>query len=119
MSLTLRTALGYTEAVIEDDGNLKRFYLIADILCNDLQVQFTRKEDEFDAIHWPFLIGPNQLTLHYSIYNGISIFPTKTKNARKRENKTVIELANVLQGKLLSIDMKNSQPLRGEFAPIP
>jgi len=99
MSLTLRTALGYTEAVIEEDGNLKRFYLIADILRNDLQAQFTRKEDEFDAIHWPFLLGAYHLTLHYSIYNGISIFPTKTTSARKRENRAVIVLASVLQGK--------------------
>ena len=111
MSLTLRTALGYTEAVIEEDGSLKRFYLIADILRNDLQAQFARKEDEFDAIYWPFLLGNHQLTLHYSIYNGISVFPTKIQNARKRENRAVVELASVLQGKRLT-------PLtpKGEFS---
>ena len=102
MPLTLRTALGCTEAVIEDGGSLKRFYLIADILHSDLQVQFTRKEDEFDALYWQFLLGQHRLTLHYSIYNGTSIFPTKTVHARKKENAAAVELANVVQGKLMN-----------------
>lgn len=106
MSLTLRTALGCTEAVIDDDGGLKRFYLIADILSDDLQINFTNKEDEFDAINWDFSFGHHQLTLHYSIYNGISLFPTRTKNARKQENEAVVELASVLEGKLMSLDLK-------------
>jgi hypothetical protein len=43
MSLTLRTTLGCTEAVIDEDGNLKRFYQIADILADDLKVNFSNK----------------------------------------------------------------------------
>ena len=35
MSLTLRTSLGCTEAVIDDDGGLKQFYHVADILSQD------------------------------------------------------------------------------------
>jgi len=31
MSLTLRIALGCTEAILDDDGGLKRFYQVADI----------------------------------------------------------------------------------------
>ncbi len=108
MSLTLRTALGCTEAVLDDDGNLQRFYQIADILREDLQVRFTRKEDEFDAINWNFSFGKHLLTLCYSIYNGISLLPTKMAEAKERENKAVIELANVLQGKLLGLDMKRT-----------
>ena len=107
MSLTLRTTLGCTEAVIDDDGGLKRFYLIASILSDDLQVHFTNKEDDFDAISWDFTLGSHHLTLQYSIYNGISVFPTRTKDARKKDNKAVVELANVLEGKLMSIDMQN------------
>jgi hypothetical protein len=106
MSLTLRTTLGCTEAVIDDDGGLKRFYQIADILTDDLKVNFINKEDDFDAISWNFHLGQHQLTLQYSIYNGISMFPTKTKDARRRDNKAVVELANVLEGKLLSLDMR-------------
>lgn len=105
MSLTLRTTLGCTEAVI-DDGGLQRFYLIAGILTDDLNVVFTNKEDDFDAISWDFTLGHHHLTLQYSIYNGISVFPTRTKDARKRDNKAVVELANVLEGKLMTIDMQ-------------
>jgi len=108
MSLTLRTALGCTEAVIDDDGGLKRFYQIAGILSDDFEINFTNKEDDFDAISWNFSLGNYRLTLHYSIYNGISIFPTKTKDARKKENSAVVELASVLLGKLMTVDMKRS-----------
>jgi hypothetical protein len=108
MSLTLRTTLGCTEAVIDDDGTLKRFYQIAGILTDDFEVNFINKEDDFDAISWDFAFGNHKLTLQYSIYNGISIFPTKTKDARKKENHAVIELASVLEGKLMNIDMKKN-----------
>lgn len=106
MSLTLRTALGCTEAVLDDDGGLNRFYLIADILKEDLQVQFTKKEDDFDAINWDFSFGKHLLTLCYSIYNGISLFPTLLNNARKRDSEAVVELASVLEGKLMGLDMR-------------
>ena len=105
MSLTLRTTLGCTEAVIDGDGGLKRFYQIADILSDHLNVAFVNKEDDFDAISWDFHLKNYHLTLEYSIYNGISIFPTKTKDARKRDNEAVVELANVLEGKLMTADM--------------
>ena len=105
MSLTLRTTLGCTEAVIDDDGGLKRFYQIANILTDDLKLAFTNKLDDFDAISWDFHLGHHQLTLQYSIYSGITMFPTKTKDARKRDNKAVVELANVLEGKLMNLDM--------------
>lgn len=107
MSLTLRTTLGCTEAVIDGDGGLKRFYQIAGILTDDLKISFTSKEDDFDAISWDFQLQKYQLTLQYSIYNGISIFPTKVKDARRRDNEAVVELANVLEGKLMSADIHN------------
>ncbi|MDB5206730.1 MAG: hypothetical protein JWR72_1805 [Flavisolibacter sp.] len=106
MSLTLRTSLGCTEAVIDGEGNLKRFYQIAGILTDELKILFTNKEDDFDAISWDFRLHKYELTLQYSIYNGISIFPTKVKEARKRDNEAVVELANVLEGKLMTADMQ-------------
>jgi hypothetical protein len=106
MSLTLRTTLGCTEAVIDGDGGLKRFYQIASILTDHLNVAFTNKEDDFDAISWDFQLKNYLLTLQYSIYNGISLFPTRTKDARKRDNEAVVELANVLEGKLMTVDMQ-------------
>ena len=101
MSLTLRTNLGCTEAVISDDGGLKQFYRVADILSNEFKVNFSNKEDDFDTIDWEFRFKGHNLTLHYSIYNGISIFSTKTRDALSKDNKAVVELANVLEGKLL------------------
>ena len=101
MSLTLRTALGCTEAIIADDGGLKRFYQVAELLTKEFQITFLKKQDDFDTIDWDFDFNKNKLTLHYNIYNGVSIFPTRTSKAGKNENRTVVELANVLEGKLL------------------
>jgi hypothetical protein len=96
MSLTLRTVLGFTEAVI-DDGGLKHFYQIAGILSDDFKINFTSKEDDFDLISWNFSLGKYLFTLQYSIYTGIAIFPAKTTEAKKRENSVVVELANILK----------------------
>ena len=112
MSLTLRIALGCTEAILDDDGGLKRFYQVADILSKDFHIDFRRKEDDFDSIDWDFNFHGNSLTLHYNIYTGVSLYPTHTKNARKNENKAVVELANVLEGKLINIDLKRTYCLR-------
>lgn len=106
MSLTLRTDLGRTEAVIDAHGGLHRFYQIAGILTDYFQVAFTGKEDDFDAINWNFSLGKYQLTLQYNIYNGIMLFPTREQLARRRENKAVEELASVLEGKLISLDLE-------------
>jgi len=107
MSLTLRTNLGCTEVVVDDDGGLKRFYQVADILSEDLKVKFSNKEDDFDTIDWEFKFKGHNLTLHYNIYNGISIFPTKTRDALNKDNKAVVELAGMLEGKLFNEGRRN------------
>lgn len=107
MSLTLRTTLGCTEAVIADDGGLKEFYRVANILSQDLDVKFSNKEDDFDTIDWEFRFKGHNITLHYSIYNGISIFPTKTRDALSKDNKAVVELANVIDSKLINGGQRN------------
>lgn len=100
MSLALRTTLGCTEAIITDDGSLNLFYQVAGILQDDLRLRVLQKEDEFDSISWDFRFKGHYLTLHYNIYNGISVFPTRTKDALHKDNKAVVELATVLQGRL-------------------
>lgn len=107
MSLTLRTSLGCTEAIISDGGGLKQFYKIANILSQDFNVKYSNKEDDFDTIDWEFRFKGHNLTLHYSIYNGISIFPTKTRDALNKDNKAVVELAGVLEGKLINEEQRN------------
>jgi hypothetical protein len=108
MSLTLRTTLGCTEAVIDDDGGLKRFYQVADILSDQLSVKFLDKEDDFDTIDWVFSFQGHSLTLHYNIYTGISIFPSNTRNAPVKDNKAVVELANALEVKLNNADLRKN-----------
>jgi hypothetical protein len=107
MSLTLRTNLGCTEVVIADNGGLKQFYRVAEILSEDMQIHFSNKEDDFDTIDWDFKFKGQHLTLHYNIYNGISVFPTKTRDALNKDNKAVIELATLLEGKLFNEGQRN------------
>ena len=107
MSLTLRTDFGCTEAIIDDDCGLKRFYEVANILSDDLEIRFSHKEDDFDTIDWEFRFKGHNMTLHYSIYNGISIFPTKTRDALNKDNKAVVELAGALENKLFNEAKRN------------
>jgi hypothetical protein len=107
MSLTLRTTFGCTEAVIAEDGGLKQFYQVADVLSSDFKIKFSNKEDDFDTIDWEFRFKGHLLTLHYNIYNGISIFPTKTRDALNKDNKAVVELAGILETRLLNEERRN------------
>ena len=107
MSLTLRTTLGCTEAILADDGGLNLFYHVAGIINEDLRIKFLNKEDEFDSINWDFKYKGHPLTLHYNIYNGISVHPTKTRSALPKEKLAVVELANILEGKLFNGTLKN------------
>ncbi|MBK8140388.1 MAG: hypothetical protein IPK57_04795 [Chitinophagaceae bacterium] len=107
MSLTLRTSLGCTEAIIADDAGLKQFYHVANVLSQDFKVKFSNKEDDFDTINWEFRFKGHDMTLHYNIYNGISLFPTKTRDAVNKDNKAVVELAGVLEGRLFKEEQRN------------
>ncbi len=107
MSLTLRTTLGCTEAILSEEGGLKDFYRAANILSQDFDVNFSNKEDDFDTIDWEFRFKGHNMTLHYSIYNGVSLFPTKTKNAASKDNKAVVELAGVLENRMISAGQRN------------
>lgn len=106
MSLALRTSLGCTEAIIADDGNLQLFYQVASLLEDDFQVKFLNKEDEFDSISWDFRYKGYQLTLHYNIYSGILLFPTKIREAGYKENKSVMELASLIEERMPDPEMK-------------
>ncbi|MFT3826866.1 MAG: hypothetical protein QM731_23280 [Chitinophagaceae bacterium] len=101
MSLNLRTDFGCTEAIIDDDCGLKRFYEVANILTDDLEIRFTQKEDDFDTLTWNFLYKGHILTLYYNIYTGISIYPHKFREALRNDNDAVIEIANYLEKQLV------------------
>ena len=59
------------------------------------------KMDDFDSLMWDFNYKGHTLTLHYNIYTGISIYPRKFREAVKRDNDAVVEVAKFLEGKLL------------------
>ena len=99
MSVTLRTNLGFTEAVLADDGTLNLFYHIAHIVSNDLKIRFLNKEDEFDSLNWNFKYKGQAFTLHYNIYNGISIVPAATKDTT-RNNKVLTEMAGLVERRM-------------------
>lgn len=101
MSLTLRTDFGCTEAIIDDDCGLKRFYEVADILTEQLDIRFTLKQDDFDTLTWNFMFKGQLLILHYNIYTGISIYPHRFGEARRKDNDAVIEVAKFLENRLL------------------
>jgi len=101
MSLTLRTDSGCTEAIIDEDCGLKRFYEVANILTDDLRIRFTHKQDDFDTLTWNFQYKGHVLTLCYNIYTGISIYPYKFREAPRKDNDAVIEVAKHLESRLL------------------
>jgi uncharacterized membrane-anchored protein len=41
------------------------------------------------------------LTLHYNIYTGISIYPRKFREAPRKDNDAVVEVAKFLETKLM------------------
>jgi hypothetical protein len=46
--------------------------------------------------------------LHYSIYTGVSIFPSRTRDAMKKDNRAVVELATLLERKLLDFNLNRN-----------
>ena len=96
MCYHLKTPNGSTEAVIDDNCGISKFYAIATTLAEDLEVKFLNQVDDAESLDWDFQYKDSYLTLHYSIFNGVSIFPQKIKSAKK-ENTAVLEVADFLE----------------------
>ena len=96
MSYALRTTTGATEAVIDDYCGISKFYAIANTLADQLQVVFLNQVDDSDTLDWDFKYKNQFLTLHYNIFNGVSIFPQQV-NSKKSDNKAVMEVAHFLE----------------------
>ena len=95
MCYHLKTNYGGTEAVIDDNCGISKFYSIAGTLADDLKVQFINQVDDADSLNWDFKYKKNFLTLHYNIFNGVSILPLHIVRSQKT-NKAVIEVADFL-----------------------
>ncbi len=96
MCYQLTTHFGGTEAVIDDNCGISKFYAIAGTLTKELQVNFLNQVDDSDTLDWDFQYKNLFLTLHYNIFNGVSILPRHTKSIQN-ENKVVMEIAHFLE----------------------
>ena len=96
MCYHLKTNFGGTEAVIDDNCGVSKFYSIADILTDGLKVKFINQVDDADTLDWDFKYKNQLLTLHYNVFNGVSVFPQHVKSILQ-ENNMVLEIAHFLE----------------------
>ena len=96
MCYHLKTTNGGTEAVIDDNCGISKFYAIASTLADDLQVNFLNQVDDTETLDWDFKYRDQFLTLHYHIFNGVSIYPHQAKNVLSN-NIAVMEVAHFLE----------------------
>lgn len=96
MCYELKTKFGATEAVIDDNCGITKFYAIANTLAEHLQVQFMNQVDDAETLDWDFKYKEQFLTLHYNIFNGVSIYPQQIKSVQK-DNNAVREVAHFLE----------------------
>lgn len=96
MCYHLKTNFGCTEAVIDDNCGISKFYSIAGTLADNLKVTFLNQVDDAETLDWDFKYKNIFLTLHYNIFNGVSILPQKTHHT-DRVNKAVLEVAKFLE----------------------
>jgi len=95
MCYELKTSFGSTEAVIDDNCGITKFYAIANTLSEHLQIKFMNQVDDAETLDWDFKYKDHFLTLHYNIFNGVSIFPQQVKTAHN-DNNAVMEVAHFL-----------------------
>jgi len=96
MCYHLKTKQGNTEAVIDDNCGISKFYAIADTLTNELNVHFLTQVDDVDTLDWDFKYKNQLLTLHYNVFNGVSVYPQQAKSIL-HQNNVVLEIAHFLE----------------------
>lgn len=96
MSYELKTSNGNSEAVIDDNCGISKFYAIANTLSKDLKVNFINQIDDAETLDWDFQYRGQFLTLHYNMFNGVSIYPLQKKNTSPNNN-VVMEVAHFLE----------------------
>ena len=98
MCYHLKTQSGNTEAVIDDNCGISKFYAIAETLTAELKINFSRQVVDIETLDWDFHYKDQLLTLHYNVFNGVSVFPQHVKNLLL-ENNAVLEIAHFLERK--------------------
>lgn len=95
MSYQLTNLSGAVEAVIDDNCGISKFNNIINMLLHELRVKFLAKVDDSDTVDWHFKYKGRPLTLHYNIYNGVSVLTQNSKN-----NQAVDEVVKYLERKV-------------------
>ncbi|MGB4776151.1 MAG: DUF3630 family protein [Daejeonella sp.] len=98
--MNIRTDQGWTEVVIHEDCDIEVFYEIASILEKEFKILFIKKLNGLDCSYWDFNYEGQQLTLHYNIYMGVSIFPQSCKESSVLNNKKLLKIGELLIEKL-------------------
>ena len=96
MCYHLKTKHGNTEAVIDDNCGISKFYSIAETLTRELKIDFLNQEDDAVDLDWDFIYKSQVLTLHYNVFNGVSVYPQHVKSIL-HENNMVLEIADFLE----------------------
>jgi len=96
MCYHLKTNFGGTEAVIDDNCGISKFYSIAGTLADNLKVKFLNQVDDAETLDWDFKYKNILLTLHYNIFNGVSIIPHRIHGTEK-VNRAGTEVAKFLE----------------------
>jgi|APDOM4702015023_1054809.scaffolds.fasta_scaffold65849_1 hypothetical protein len=97
MNPTVRNHVGYNEAILDDDASFDKFFRWADLLAEKLNISFTKKLDDFEALYWDFLYKGTSLTLSFNIFNGVSVFPSLEEKSDHFENAAIAELVDALK----------------------
>lgn len=92
MNPQIITDKGWTEIVIDDNCEWEKFYKTAASLQNDFHLTFKEKVFDFDSAYWDFNYKTAQLTLHYNIYTGVSIFPSAFEKSTLSDNELATEI---------------------------
>ncbi|MBS1928480.1 MAG: hypothetical protein IT254_12045 [Chitinophagaceae bacterium] len=96
MYYSLNPQMGETETIIDDNCGISKFYAIANTLAERLHVKFLNQIDDADSLEWDFKYKDHFITLHYNIFNGVSIYPQQVKKG-KQSSKVIMEVAKFLQ----------------------
>lgn len=62
-----------TEMTISEEGNLQDFYRLAGVLSKTRHMQLLSKEDDAMIVEWHYKYRGDDVSLQYSVYNGVSL----------------------------------------------
>lgn len=87
---------GWSEAIMYENCSIDKFHKIASILHTNMDISFKNKIGDKESNYWDFNYKDKELTLHYNIYLGVSIFPKAMQNATNSDNQIVLDLSKTL-----------------------